>query len=87
MLNPGANQYTGPACGAKKCFIAAAEAGNITTTVNKGKRAWPMNRLLLLDVYVLSRFPRYFPMHGAWTRITRFVDIRGYEISAGTLTY
>ena len=24
-----------PACGAKKCFIAAAVAGDITTTVNK----------------------------------------------------
>ena len=47
----GANQYTGPACGAKKCFIAAAVAGNITTTVNKGRQAGPMSSLLLLDVY------------------------------------
>ena len=52
-LNPGANQYTGPAGGAKKCFIAAAAAGDITTTVNKGKRAGPMSSLLLLDVYAL----------------------------------
>ena len=50
-LNLGANQYTGPACGTKKCFIAAAAAGNITTTVNKGRRARPMSSLLLLDVY------------------------------------
>ena len=47
-----ANQYTGPACGAKKCFIAAAAAaGNITTTVYKGRWAGPMSSLLLLDVY------------------------------------
>ena len=26
-------------CGAKKCFIGAAAAGNITTTVNKGRQA------------------------------------------------
>ena len=50
-LNQGANQNTGHACGAKKCFIATAAAGNITTTVNKGRRARPMSRLLLLDVY------------------------------------
>ena len=34
-LNPGANQNTGPARGAKKCFIAAAAAGDITNAVNK----------------------------------------------------
>ena len=51
-LNPGANQYTGPTCGAKKCFIAAAVADNITNTVNKGRQAWPMSSLFLLDVYV-----------------------------------
>ena len=39
-LNPGANQYTGPA---KKCFIAAAAAGDITTIVNKGRWAGPMS--------------------------------------------
>ena len=50
-LYPGANQYTGPACGAKKCFIVAAAAGDITTTINKGRRAGPMSSLLLLDVY------------------------------------
>ena len=50
-LNPGTNQYSGPACGAKKCFIEAGEAGDITTTVNKGRRAGPMSSLLLLDVY------------------------------------
>ena len=49
----GANQYTGPACGAKKCFIVAAAAGDITTTINKGRRAGPMSSLLLLDVYEL----------------------------------
>ena len=32
-LNPGANQYTGPAFSAKACFMVA---GNITTGVNKG---------------------------------------------------
>ena len=51
MLNLGANQKTGPSCGAKKCFIAAAAAGDITTTVNKGRQAGPMSGLLLLDVY------------------------------------
>ena len=49
VLNPGANQYTGPACGTKKCFIAAAASGDITTTVNKGRQAGPMSSLL--DVY------------------------------------
>ena len=51
MLNPGANQYTGPSCAAKKCFIVAAVVGDITTTVNKGRQAGPMSSLLLLDVY------------------------------------
>ena len=46
-----ANQYTGPAYNAKKCFIAAAVAGNITTTVHKGRQGRPMSSLLLLDVY------------------------------------
>ena len=50
-LNLGANQYTGPACGTKKCFTAAAAAGDITTTLNKGRRAGPMSSLFLLDVY------------------------------------
>ena len=50
-LNPGANQYTGPAHGSKKCFIAAAVAGDITTIVNKDRQAGPMSSLLLLDVY------------------------------------
>ena len=54
-LNLGANQYTGPACGAKKCFIGAAAAGYITTTVNKGRQAGPMSSLLILDVYDLGR--------------------------------
>ena len=51
MLNLGANQYTGPACGTKKCFIGAAAAGDITTTVNKGRQAGSMSSLLILDVY------------------------------------
>ena len=51
VLNPGANQYTGPA---KKCFIAAAAAGDITTIVNKGRWAGPMSSLLLLDVLLLG---------------------------------
>ena len=50
-LNLGANQYTGPTYSAKKCFIGAAGAGNITTTVNKGRRAMPMSSLLPSDVY------------------------------------
>ena len=37
-LNLGANQNTGPAFSAKVCFMAI---GNITTTVNKGRQAWP----------------------------------------------
>ena len=39
------------ACDAKKCFIAAAAAGDITTTVNKGRRVGPLSSLLLFDVY------------------------------------
>ena len=50
-LNLGANQYTGPACGAKKSFIGAAAAGDITATVNKGRQAGPISSLLILDVY------------------------------------
>ena len=57
-LYPGANQYTGPACGAKKCFIVAAAAGDITTTINKGRRAGPMSSLLLLDVYCSAYYYR-----------------------------
>ena len=53
-LNPGANQYTGPTCGTKKCFILAAKAGDITNTVNKGRKAGTMSSLLLLDVYGVS---------------------------------
>ena len=30
-----ANQYTGPACSAKVCFMVV---GNITTVVNKGRQ-------------------------------------------------
>ena len=36
------------------CFIAAAAACNITTTVNRGMRARPMSSLLLSDVYGCS---------------------------------
>ena len=43
-LNPGANQYTGPACSAKACFMMAR---NITTSVNKDMRAGPMSGLLI----------------------------------------
>ena len=42
-LNLGANQYTGPTFSAKACFIVA---GDITTSVNKGRRAGPMSGLL-----------------------------------------
>ena len=42
-LNPGANQYTGPEFSAKACFMVA---DNITTSVNKGRWAWPMSGLL-----------------------------------------
>ena len=37
-LNLGANQYTGPAYTAKACFMVA---GDITTSVNNGRQAWP----------------------------------------------
>ena len=40
-LNPGANQYTGPAFSAKACFMVA---GDITTSVKKGG---PMSGLLI----------------------------------------
>ena len=43
-LNLGANQYTGPAFSAKACFMVV---GNITTSVNKGRRARPMSGLLI----------------------------------------
>ena len=42
-LNPGANQYTGPAFSAKACFMVD---GNITTSVNKARWAGPMSGLL-----------------------------------------
>ena len=35
-LNPRANQYTGPAFSSKACFMVA---GDITTSVNKGRQA------------------------------------------------
>ena len=43
-LNLGTNQYTGPAFSAKACFMVA---GNITTSVNKGRQAGPMTSLLI----------------------------------------
>ena len=43
-LNPGANQYTGPTFSAKACFM---EAGNVTSSVNKGRRAGPMSSLFI----------------------------------------
>ena len=50
-LNAGATQYTCPVYSVKKCFIAAAVAGDITTTVNTGRQAGPKSSLLLFDVY------------------------------------
>ena len=41
-LNPGANQYTCPTYSTKVSFMAATVAGDITTSVNKGRRAGPM---------------------------------------------
>ena len=55
VLNPGANQYTCPAYSAKVCFMAA---GDITTSVYKGRQARAMGGLLLLDVYGLTLFDR-----------------------------
>ena len=43
-LNPGPDQYTGPAFSAKACFMVA---GDITNTVNKGNWAGPMSSLLI----------------------------------------
>ena len=43
-LNMGANQYTGLAFSAKACFMVA---GNIATTVSKGRQAGPMSGLLI----------------------------------------
>ena len=43
-LHPGANQYTEPTYSVKVCFMVAFD---ITTTVNKGRQAWPMRGLLL----------------------------------------
>ena len=42
-LNPGANQYTGPAFRATASFMVS---GDTTTSVNKGRRAGPMSGLL-----------------------------------------
>ena len=42
-LNTGANQFTDPTFSAKACFIVA---GDLTTIVNKGKRAGPMSGLI-----------------------------------------
>ena len=57
----GQIQTLAPHVAPKKCFIVAAAAGDITTTVNEGRRARParpMSSLLLLDVYesMLARF-------------------------------
>ena len=43
-LNQGPDQYTGPVFSAKACFMVA---GDITTNVNKGRRARPMCGLLI----------------------------------------
>ena len=43
-MNLGANQYTSPKFGAKACFMVA---GNITTSVNKGRWAGPMSGLFI----------------------------------------
>ena len=43
-LNLGANQNTGPTFSDKACFMVA---GNITTSVNKGRWAGPMSGLLI----------------------------------------
>ena len=43
-LNLRANQYTGPKFSTKACFMVA---GDITTSVNKGRRAGPMSDLLI----------------------------------------
>ena len=52
-LNPGANQYTGPAFSTKACFLVA---GDITTSVNKGRQAGDITtsvneQSIYLDVY------------------------------------
>ena len=60
-LNVGANQYTCPTYSTKKCFIVAAAAGDITTTVNRGKWAGPMSSLLLLDVYENEESTQVWP--------------------------
>ena len=43
-LHAGANQYTGPAYSAKACFMVVC---NITTTVNKGRRAGSLSSLCI----------------------------------------
>ena len=45
----GGKSIPWPRMWSQKCFIAAAAAGDITTTVNKGRQAGPMSSLL--DVY------------------------------------
>ena len=43
-LKPAANQYTGPAFSTKACFMVV---GDITASVNKGRRVGPMSSLLI----------------------------------------
>ena len=65
-LNVGVNQYTCPACGTKKCFIAAAVAGDITTNVIKGRQPRPMSSLILLDAYGSTIYRPILAANEAW---------------------
>ena len=47
----GGKSIRSPAYSVKVCFIVATVAGNITTSVNRGRQAGPMSGVLLLDVY------------------------------------
>ena len=53
VLNPGAKQCTGPTLSTKACFMVA---GDITTSVNKGRWAVPLSSILIKKPMVLTYF-------------------------------
>ena len=59
-LIPGANQCIGQAFSAKACLMVA---GNITTSVNKGRRARPLIRCLWISVTFHLNHPLWLHPH------------------------
>ena len=59
VLTQGANQYIGPSYSVKACYVVA---GDITTSVNKGRQAgWVNEQSTYLDVYAVT--PEYNNAH------------------------